>query len=315
MKSLSQGLIIVALVGSFSEPIPAQTAVEAQFAAEVESGVRSVSAQPELLTWKASYDRERTEFAHYETDKDFYEVDSSNQWCATSVTEVHTGLRRTASFYVPEVMRGALPPLPAKQDSALTASCYLGAIWYEMQGRDPVVGVVGRLTAAWGPPAQPTRNERSRNLLIGGAGLWKDVSMWHRGGVTIWIGWTDWRKNDGAGLRSIAWVARDRARDFDLFHGGVRYHGCRGEDGQSQPGVDRGCHAPTELRSARRRNRRWAFVSMAQGSNQPTGGTAGCGPAGRRFICSLCSSERSQAGFTCGTRREAWETELSAGRT
>jgi hypothetical protein len=221
MSFLSPGVLVVVLLsGSFSQSLLAQATLEARLATEVQSAVTSVSIRPTLSAWKASHGRERTDFAHYETDKDSYEVDFTNQWCVTSVAEVLEGITRAASFYVPEVTRGALPLLPAKQGSTLTASCRLGAVWYEARGYDAAAGVVRQLTVAWGAPSQPTRSELARSLRLGGSGLWKDVSTWRRGIVTVWMGRTDWDKGNGAVPRTIVWIVRDRGPDFDLFTAG-----------------------------------------------------------------------------------------------
>jgi hypothetical protein len=194
MFSLSQALVVAVLFGAFPQFLRAQITLEAHLATEVQSAATSVSSQPELSAWKASRGHGRVDLAHYETDKDSYEIDFAreNQWCATSVADVPAGVTRAASFYVPEVTRGALPPLPTKQDSALTGSCRLGAVWYEARGPNLVAGVVRDLAVAWGAPSQSTRRELAQSLFIRGSGLWKDVSKWRRGNVTVWVAWTDW---------------------------------------------------------------------------------------------------------------------------
>jgi len=221
MSFLPRGVLVVVLLGgSFSQSLLAQATLEARLATEVQSAVASVSLRPTFSAWKASHGRARADFAHYETDRDSYQVDFTNQWCVTSVAEVPAGITRAASFYVPEVTRGALPPLPAKQGSTLTASCRLGAVWYEARGYDSAAGLVRQLTVAWGAPSQPTRRELARSLRLGGSGLWKDVSTWRRGIVTVWMGRTDWDRGNGAGARTIVWIVRDRSPDFDLFTAG-----------------------------------------------------------------------------------------------
>ena len=139
-----------------------------------------------------------------------------NQRCATSVAEVRSGVSSAASFYVPEVARGRLPPLPVRQDSALTGLCRLGAVWYEARGLNAVTAVVGELTAVWGAPSHSTRRELTRTLFIRGSGYWKDIATWRRGNVTIWAAWTEWDRGDGNKLRTIVWILRDRPHDLDL---------------------------------------------------------------------------------------------------
>jgi hypothetical protein len=215
MISFLKAFVVAALIRSC---LFAQSTSEAHFAAEVQSAVASLSSQPELSAWKASHSSERTDLAHYETANDVYEVDFArqNQWCATSVASVPAGVIRAASFYVPEVTRGSLLALPANQDSALTASCRLGAFWYEAHGPNSVAAITKELTASWGAPHAPSRKELSQSLSIRGGGYWKDVMTWRRGSVTVSLAWTDWDKGDGVGSRMIVWALRDRARDLDL---------------------------------------------------------------------------------------------------
>lgn len=203
---------------SFSQNVLVQPTLEARLASEVRTAVASVSSQVELSAWNVSHGRERTELAHYETEKDPYEVDFArkNQWCATSVAEVSGGVTRAASFYVPEVTAGALPPLPAKQDSALTGSCRTGAVWYEAHGQNFVAGVRRELASSWGAPSKITRTELMQYVSIRGSGFWKDVSSWRRGKVAVWLAWTEWDKGDGVGPRTIIWIVRDRPADLDL---------------------------------------------------------------------------------------------------
>ena len=219
LGSISRALVVTILFGVSSRYLSAQTPFEARFATEVKSAVASVSSQPELSAWKALHVRERTEPAHYETENDSYEVDFAreNQWCATSIADLPAGVTRAASFYVPEVIRGDLPPLPAKPGSALTGLCRLGAVWFETHGRNSVAGLVTDLTATWGAPSRSNRGELAQALSIRGSGDWKDISTWRRDKVTVWVAWTDWDKGDGIGLRTIVWILRDRPRDLDLY--------------------------------------------------------------------------------------------------
>jgi len=223
MFSLRDGALLMALSGgAFSQSVLAQSGLEAPLAAEVRLAVDLVSSEPNLAAWKASHGRQRTELAHFTTGQDHYEVDfdRENELCATSVAEVSARSTRAASFYVPVVKRGALPPLPPKQDSALTESCRLGAVWYEARGSNSVAGVVRYLKSAWGVPGQMTRRQLAQTLFIRGSGYWKDISSWRRGNVTVWVAWTEWDKGDGVGSRTIIWILRDRPLSVDLSTGG-----------------------------------------------------------------------------------------------
>lgn len=153
-----------------------------------------MSAEPSLSASKTAHIRERVDLAHYETDKDPYEIDLAreNQWCATSFTGIAPGVMRAALFYIPAVRPGELPPLPLRQHASLTNACRLGAMWYEARGPNLVSGIVRELTASWGQPSRSTRKEFSQSVYIRGSGDWKDVVGWRRGAASIWIGWTDW---------------------------------------------------------------------------------------------------------------------------
>ena len=130
MMVLWRALVVAFMVVAFLPRLPAQTKLETLLSTQVKSAVVSVSSQPELSAWSGAHGRERIDLAHFQTDKDSYEIDFAheNQWCATSVTEAPKGVARAASFYVPEVARGALPALPVQPTSALTGACRLGAI-------------------------------------------------------------------------------------------------------------------------------------------------------------------------------------------
>ena len=196
--------------------LPAQTTAEANLVADMRSAVAAVSSQPALSAWKSAHPRERTDLAHIDTTRDAYEIDFArqNQWCITSVAEVSAGVTRAATFYVPEVARGALPPLPPRQDSTLLESCRLGDIWYEAHGPNLVAEITRQLTADWGAPQQNTLRDESPS--IGGSGFWKDLSTWRRGNTSIRVAWTNWDKGNGVTSRTIVLIARDRPADLDL---------------------------------------------------------------------------------------------------
>lgn len=218
MFSLSKAVVLTILFGAFADAWSAQTASETFLASQVRSALRSMSSEPNLSAWRTAHTRERVDLAHYETDKDPYEVDLAreNRWCATSVTDIAAGVTRAASFYIPVVTRGELPPLPSKQDTSLTNSCRLGAMWYEALGPNLVKDLVTELTASWGPPSQSTRKEFLQSVYIRGSGFWRDVANWRRGAVSIWVAWTDWDKGNGIGSRTIIWMLRERSQDLDL---------------------------------------------------------------------------------------------------
>jgi hypothetical protein len=218
MFSLSKAVVLMILFGAFAEVSAAQTPSEAFLASQLRSTLVAISSEPNLSAWKTSHARKRVDLAHYETDKDPYEVDLAreNQWCATSVTDIAPGVTRAAAFYIPGVTRSELPPLPSKQDASLTNSCRLGAMWYEARGPNLVSGLVKELTASWGQPSRITPKELFQSVFIRGSGSWKEVTSWRRGAVSIWVAWTDWDKGDGIDSRTIVWMVRERPRDLDL---------------------------------------------------------------------------------------------------
>jgi len=218
----SKAVILIALLGASVEALSAQAASEALRVDELQSALAAVSSAPNLAAWKTAHSRERVDLAHYETDKDSYEIDFAheNQWCATAVADIAPGVTRAASFYVPEVAPGQLAPLPSKQDASLTGSCRLGAMWYQARGPNLVNGLVQELTRSWGPPGPTSRKDFLQNVDIRGSGLWKDVTGWRRGAVHIWIAWTDWDKGNGIDSRTIVWIAAERPKDLDLFAAG-----------------------------------------------------------------------------------------------
>ena len=220
MLRSSRSLVAGILVFGSTRCLAAQTTLEAQLAAEVQTAVASVSAAPRLLEWQVSHPGERTDPAHYDSSRDSYELDRQGTWCATSVSGIAEGPTRAATFYVPEVTRGAFSALPSARGSALRAQCRLGGIWYRANGRNAVAGVVKELSAAWGPAHYPARFESSKSLSIAGSGLWKDTATWTRGNVSVWVAWTDWNKGSGEGLRTVVWIARDRPPEFDMFSSG-----------------------------------------------------------------------------------------------
>lgn len=221
--SIARWTLVAAIWGSGYAPrVFAQLSLETRLALEVQSAVDALSSPPTLAAWKISHRGERIDRAHTPTGQESYEVDHTNQWCATSVASLDAGVTRAASFYVPEVTRGALPPLPRKPDGALQLSCRLGAVWLETKGSQQANAVAAKLAAGWGAPAKPTRQELARERpRTRGSGFWRDVATWRRGRVTVWIAWTDWDEGTGKPPRSVIWILRDRPRDFDLLGAGL----------------------------------------------------------------------------------------------
>lgn len=219
MQQVSRAFFPALLLGASPLLLLAQFTPESHFIAEVQSAAISLSSQPELFAWKASHSHDRIDLAHYQTASDFYETDffRANQWCATSLAVVPAKFTLAASFYVPAVSQGALPPLPPKQDPGLIGSCRLGAMWFEIPGPNAVPSLVKELAVAWGPPSGSCHNELARTLFIRGSKYWKDISLWRRGNISVWLAWTDWDKGNSVGSRTIIFMLRDRPPDLDLF--------------------------------------------------------------------------------------------------
>lgn len=198
------------LIAALAHSSSAQGELAAAFARQVRTDVAVLASQPALATWRKSH-AGKLELAHYETDKDPYQEDFRrlDRWCAASVGESPEQVVRAALFYVPSVARGALPPLPEKEDAALTHACRMQAIWYETPALATTDAVVRELSSTWGQPNGPSTEPD-----IGGWALWKGVVAWHRAGMNIWVVYdTNGPPGGAGGPRLIVYARRDIPRD------------------------------------------------------------------------------------------------------
>ena len=200
-------------------PSSAQGELAAALASQVRMDGALLVSQPALAAWQKSH-ADKLELAHYDTYQDPYEEDFTrlNRWCAACINQSPAQVVRAALFYVPSAARGALPPLPEKEDATLTRGCRMQAIWYETRAPVSVVAVVRELSSSWGQP-----NGQSAEPDIRGWALWKGVVAWHRAGMNVWVaddpkGWPD----GGGGPRLIVYARRDSPRDPDF---GLRLRG------------------------------------------------------------------------------------------
>ncbi len=192
-----------------------------RFARHLRADVALLPSEPELSAWQKTHAGSRLELAHYQTEKDPYKTDFRrlNRWCAASVSRRPVGVVRTALFDVPDVSQGALPPLPEKEDTSLTQTCRLQALWYQMPATATNAGdaaiidaIVRELSASWGKP-----NGAPATPDIEGGGLWKETVAWHRAGINIWVAYdpTAWAAptpGEAPG-RIIAFARRDSPPD------------------------------------------------------------------------------------------------------
>src|SRR5271157_3959160 len=202
--------LLALLAAALAHPSSAQGELAAAFASQVRTDVAGLASQPALATWQRSHTG-KLDLAHYETYQDPYEVDFTrlDRWCAASAGESPAQVVRAALFYVPSVARGALPPLPEKEDATLTRACRMQAIWYETPALASTDAVVRELSSSWGQP-----NGQSTEPDIGGWGLWKGVVAWHRVGMNVWVVYdTNGPPGGAGGPRLIVYARRDSPRD------------------------------------------------------------------------------------------------------
>jgi hypothetical protein len=181
----------------------------------VQADITALASRPSLAAWQKNHPGERFDRTNYDVFKDGYEVDflRLNRWCGASVARTPEGATRAALFYVASPSAGALPALPAKQDSALTADCDLDAVWYE--NPDPGAGqlIVDQLSGQWGKP-----NGASAEPDIRGWALWTSVLAWHLpDGINLWAAIDPNSTRPGGKPRMIVYARRNSPRDFDVM--------------------------------------------------------------------------------------------------
>lgn len=177
------------------------------FARQVRADLGLLSSEPTLAAWQTSRHDGKIEPAHYETERDSFEVDFArlNRWCATSVSSLQPQVLRAALFYVPPVAQGVLPPLPSGENGAMIRGCRMQAIWYEIDADTSMDILVNELSSFWGKP-----NGQTTTPDIPGSALWKGVAAWHWKGMNIWVVYDLKRKPGGAiGPRLIVYARRD----------------------------------------------------------------------------------------------------------
>jgi hypothetical protein len=159
--------------------------------------IAELANEPTIGVWQKSHAQDQLELAAYSLGDRADAIDARpNRLCAIS-TSVS---RRTALFYVPEVPAGALLPSGRIEPKA---ACTLQALWFETQA--PLENVVRELTAKWGQPGGSAFKPEIR-----GAGLWKNVTAWHRPGFSIWAAYYN-------GV--IVYARRDMPKDSAMFRG------------------------------------------------------------------------------------------------
>jgi len=189
--------------------------------AQVQADVTAVASRPSLAAWQKGHPGERFDRANYEVfkagelSKGAYEVDflRLNRWCGASVARTPEGATRAALFYVASPSAGALPALPAKEDSALTGDCELDAVWYETPDLNSGESIVHELSALWGKP-----NGASAEPDIRGWALWTSVLAWHTPeGIDLWAAIDPNTARPAGKPRMIVYARRNTPRDFDVM--------------------------------------------------------------------------------------------------
>jgi hypothetical protein len=195
-------------------------------ATQIQADFALLSGEPTFAAWQKSHADGKVDLAHYETEKDTYEVGFArlDRWCAASVSRLPSQAVRAALFYVPSIKQGGLPPLLATKNAATVSACRMQAIWYETAADTSISAFVNGLASFWGSPDGQTTTPD-----IGGAGLWKDVVAWHRNGVSMWAAYDPKGKLGGSARpRLIVYVRRDMPCDpanikFGLLPDSIRY--------------------------------------------------------------------------------------------
>jgi hypothetical protein len=191
--------------------------------AQVQADITALASRPSLAAWQKGHPGERFDRANYEVFKDGYEVDflRLNRFCGASVTQggagTPDGATRAALFYVASPSPGALPALPAKQDSALTGDCELDAVWYETPDLNSGQAIVGRLSGQWGK-----QNGASAEPDIRGWALWTSVLAWHildahNGDIDLWAAIDPNATRPGGKPRMLVYARKNTPRDFDVM--------------------------------------------------------------------------------------------------
>ena len=139
-----------------------------------------LDAAPDLATWRQQHPRERLKNAGYGV-----EYETQGLWCAASVAEfaLPGGMQvtRQAFFYIPP--GSPADPLPDHADSELVRQCRLRTLWYEVHDpaspADLARAEGARLTAAFGPAAEPASYQRTDHDW--GSGYWNPYRLWESG--------------------------------------------------------------------------------------------------------------------------------------
>ncbi len=158
-------------------------------ASKVQEEVDRLSSQPTLVSLRNAFPSSRIDLAHYETELDPYRTDynQGSRWCAAAIEHLPHQTVRAFLFYVPAANAGALPPLPAKPNSQLTAQCRAEALWYQTTLDSPAseliqADLIRELTQNWGEP-----DVAAARPPIPGNGLWTKVVSWRRPDTDVWI--------------------------------------------------------------------------------------------------------------------------------
>jgi len=157
-----------------------------RLANQVRSDVAALAAGGTLGSWRSGHLAETVKAPNYVTQDATEENESPFTRglgkCSISIGSLPGQVRRTASFYVPLVKPGKLPPLPSQMDRTLTRRCELDEFWYTVQAPIPMELIRGALESMWGKA-----NGQSEEMAFGGSSLWPDVVAWHREGLNVWV--------------------------------------------------------------------------------------------------------------------------------
>lgn len=170
----------------FAACCPAQDQLTLAFAKQVQADVALLVSHQTLGAWQKTHPGETPEPADYKLDDQWPEADFSSlpSRCAISVEHEPSEVTRSALFVVPPVNPGKLPPLPATANTALMQSCRMEEMWMETHSPVSTDSLIRVLASSWGEPNGPSLPFRDAIFF---ARFRKDLPIWHRPGMNVWV--------------------------------------------------------------------------------------------------------------------------------
>jgi hypothetical protein len=170
----------------FAACCPAQDPLTLAFAKQVQADVALLVSHQSIGEWQKGHPDEMVEPADYKPDNQWPEADFSSlpSRCAVSVEREPPEATRSALFVVPPVTPGKLPPLPTTANPALMQSCRIEEMWVETHSPVSTDSLIRVLASSWGEPNGPSQPFHDAIFF---ARFRKDLPIWHRAGMTVWV--------------------------------------------------------------------------------------------------------------------------------